>query len=402
MYYWFSLHPSCFLWLKGGEGLVYNTENRAKVRFCPTGEVAVVAEQLAQPENLYVVRLDEEQCQERELKAWMEELTAKGCAVLVPDDGQHERPLSLPPVLRVQDEAEYYRWEHRQGIDGNVLDNLHKLVFHLNGSRHGNDGYTRQWPLYPTSQPAALAVDDVRWFVRNARLSPFLAEIVLAGNPFAVDCLQELVQELQEIGPVTISCTQADALEHPEEARAWAASLHLDIAVTDYGQTAALPREASLTCLVASEADWEQAAACEEQGGFRAVAFVPVYTGDNAAFLESSVYICVDDLMQSVPDKRELFIRQKLNLYDFGRLVVMPDGQVYANPATEALGSIRETPHQLVYREITEGRSWLRVRDSRPCCDCIFQWLCPSPSSYEQVLGRVDLCDKNGREPSMQ
>ena len=70
----------------------------------------------------------------------------------------------------------------------------------------------------------------------------------------------------------------------------------------------------------------------------------------------------------------------------------MPDGQVYANPNTEALGSIRETPHRLVYREITEGHSWLRVRDSRPCCDCIWQWLCPSPSTYGQVLGRDNLC----------
>lgn len=393
-YYWFSLYPSCFLWLKGGEGLVYNAENKAKVLFRATGMVATMAGQLAQPENLYVIRLDEEQCQDSKLKTWMEELVAKGCGVLVPDDGQHERPLSLPPVLRVQDEAEYYRWEHRQGIDGNVLDNLHKLVFHLNGSRHGHDDYTRQWPLYPTVQPEALAVEDVRRFARNARLSPFLTEIVLTGNPFAVDRLPELVQELQEICPVTVCCMRADALEHLEEARAWATSLRLDIAVTDYSQLETLPREASLTCLVASETDWEQAAACEEQGGFRAVSFVPVYTGDNATFLESGLYIHIDDLMESTPDKREIFIRQKLNLYDFGRLVVMPDGLVYANPNAESLGSIHDSPHQLAYREITEGHSWLRVREGRPCCDCIYQWLCPSPSCYEQVLGRADLCGK--------
>lgn len=391
-YDWFSLHPSCFLWLKGTEGLVYNAENGAKVRFRNTGRVAEVADRLSHPENLYVVRLDEEQCRDRELTAWMEEIEAKGCGVRVPDDGQHARPLSLPPVLRVQDEAEYYRWEHRQGIDGNVLDNLHRLVFHLNGSRHGNDGYTRQLPAYPTTQAAALSADEVRRFVRNARLSPFLSEIVLTGHPFAAAEGKELAQALQEVCPVTVCCTQADALEHPEEARAWAASLHLDIAVTDYGQTAALPRDASLTCLIASESDAGQATALEEEGGFRAVAFVPVYTGDNDAFMASCVYVDADGLWQSAPGKQEIFIRQKLNIYDFGRLIVMPDGQVYANPNTEALGNIHETPHRLVYREITEGHSWLRVRDSRPCCDCIWQWLCPSPSTYGQVLGRDNLC----------
>lgn len=64
-YYWFSLYPSCFLWLKGGEGLVYNAENKAKVLFRATGMVATMAGQLAQPENLYVIRLDEEQCKIR-------------------------------------------------------------------------------------------------------------------------------------------------------------------------------------------------------------------------------------------------------------------------------------------------------------------------------------------------
>ena len=84
--------------------------------------------------------------------------------------------------------------------------------------------------------------------------------------------------------------------------------------------------------------------------------------------------------------------RQKLNIQDFGRLTVMTDGKVYANPNHSAIGHIGETPHALVYREITEGNSWLRIRDQKPCCDCIYQWLCPSPSHYEDVIGKPNLC----------
>lgn len=25
-------------------------------------------------------------------------------------------------------------------------------------------------------------------------------------------------------------------------------------------------------------------------------------------------------------------------------------------------------------------------------CDCIYQWLCPSPSNYELVIGQPNLC----------
>ena len=86
-------------------------------------------------------------------------------------------------------------------------------------------------------------------------------------------------------------------------------------------------------------------------------------------------------------------IHQKLNIQDFGKLTVMADGQIYANVNHEAIGNIKDTPHAIVYREITEGHSWLRIRDNKPCCECIYQWLCPTPSHYEDVIGKQNLCN---------
>ena len=59
--YWFTVYPHCFLWLKGEEGLVYNTKNYAKVRFCREGLLAEKTEQLAVMENVYCNRLTEKE-----------------------------------------------------------------------------------------------------------------------------------------------------------------------------------------------------------------------------------------------------------------------------------------------------------------------------------------------------
>ena len=48
--------------------------------------------------------------------------------------------------------------------------------------------------------------------------------------------------------------------------------------------------------------------------------------------------------------------------------------------------------HEIVYNEIEKGKSWLRIRNQFPCDNCVYQWICPSPSNYEIAIGRSNLC----------
>jgi pseudo-rSAM protein len=65
---------------------------------------------------------------------------------------------------------------------------------------------------------------------------------------------------------------------------------------------------------------------------------------------------------------------------------------VYADVNQTPLGTIDDTVYSIVYKEFTDGKSWFKVRNLTPCKDCIFQWLCPSPSNYEIAIGRPNLC----------
>ena len=96
--------------------------------------------------------------------------------------------------------------------------------------------------------------------------------------------------------------------------------------------------------------------------------------------------------MASHQTKQNIFAHQALNTNDFGKLTIKSNGKVYANVYQAPIGSIEEDIRSLVYKEMSEGSSWLRLRDMQPCSDCVFQWLCPSPSDYELEIGRPDLC----------
>jgi len=149
----------------------------------------------------------------------------------------------------------------------------------------------------------------------------------------------------------------------------------------------------SITIFLFSEKDYMQFSSMFEAFSTdHNIWFVPLYNNENLSFFETDVFMEKTDLDKIDLSKNEIFIRQTLNMNDFGKLVIMPNEIVYANPNTPPLGSIDDSPYSIVYKEFMEGESWFKIRDQAPCTECIYQWLCPTPSNYETVIGRPNLC----------
>lgn len=120
---------------------------------------------------------------------------------------------------------------------------------------------------------------------------------------------------------------------------------------------------------------------------------VPIYNKHNADFFESEVFLTEEDVFADKLSLNELFSHQTLNTHDFGKLTLMPDGSIYANPKFPQLGNIAtDSLYDVIYRELDTGKSWLRIRDQKPCSDCMYQWICPSPSDLELSMGKANMC----------
>ena len=396
--YWLILYPDTFLWTKNEKGLLYNTVTFAKLPFENKGELAKITETLLEIDNLYRATLSDTLLEIEEVKAWVDQVIATNSGALVIDDGVNKRPVSLKPKLKVQDGLEYYKWEHSRGIDGNVIQNLHQLIFHINGSKKGNTEYAKQF-IYPTETVCSLDKEMLMQFIRNARKSDFLTEIALVGDIANYPDFCELTDLIKTLNyAITLYCIDSDFLaysKHVSELDEEGVSYRL--LISDYTLLEELAKYKNVEAItyvfiITSEEDYHLALNSIEAYNLERITILPAYTSSNLSFFEENVYLSEEEIKEIELSKQDVYIRQALNLFSFGNLTIKADGEIYANLNDPAIGDISDTPHKVVYNEMTAGQSWLRTRSQKPCCDCIYQWICPSPSSYELLIGKQNLC----------
>ncbi|HCT95227.1 MAG TPA: hypothetical protein DIC44_10490 [Rikenellaceae bacterium] len=119
----------------------------------------------------------------------------------------------------------------------------------------------------------------------------------------------------------------------------------------------------------------------------------PVYIKTNHDFFVKNVFTDPKDILQETFSMRNIFAHQKLNTNFFGSLTIISSGDVYANINRPALGNIvNNSILELIKSELIINTAWRKIRDVEPCSNCIYQYLCPSPSNYEIILDKSNLC----------
>lgn len=92
--------------------------------------------------------------------------------------------------------------------------------------------------------------------------------------------------------------------------------------------------------------------------------------------------------------KRFIVEHQQLNTNDFGKIRIATNGYIYANPNYQPIGKWDDDYKKLIYNELRHGNSWRRTRDKQAICkECIYKYLCPSPSNYEIAIQKPNLCN---------
>jgi len=395
--HWLTLHGDTFLWLKENTGLVYNADKHTQFIFLLSDKITNLCQQLLTTTNLYTVELTDKDFQDDEINQWINSLISIQAGYLTMNVEFDMRPVSLKPILKVQDNKNYYRAEHLRGLKGKILQNLLELTFYINGSEHGNNTYFKQH-LFSLKECEVLDSSKIQSFIKNSRY-PFLSNINLVGNLFSYPDFEKLINDISDFSiPCKIHVMIKDFMDHIQQIKKikWPSHFQFNLLVDSVFDVLLLKDFSlpfSITAFIFSEEDYMQFENLfESLPSDLNIRIIPLYNGRNLHFFESHVYIEQDEMDQIELSKNEIFIRQEFNTGDFGKLTIMPDGYVFANVNDPPLGTINNSPYSLVYREFTEGKSWLKIRDQAPCKYCIYQWLCPSPSNYETAIVRPNLC----------
>lgn len=387
------ISPDVFIWANTAIGVIYDSHSRNGFRFDNTGVLASFINELQKPDNLYSVILpnqiyqDEYKC----IRTFVDRIVNNGFAKVIVDDDNS--PLSMKPTLRIQDNVDYYRWLHRQSIDGEVINNIHHILVNF-GDVKGCDLFAAQapYPVYSTS--SQLNIDKLKFFINSACKSPFLSEINFIGNPIGI-VDENFYRTMKDIVNLKFSVLAEDAIKSWNSICPLSEFGNIELVIrlsTIQGDTISFIREhmdISLCLLIEEAEDLETLESlCIDEESSDNIRIVPLYNSNNTEFITEALSISEDELLNNGPDKRNIFIHQSINIFDFGKMYIMPDGTIRTNMCSAAIGSLDDTPCNIAYSELDRGKSWLKIRNYYPCDKCVFKSLCPSPSNYEVLIGK--------------
>ncbi len=373
--YWFTLEPYVFIGITNEYVLLYNTLDGVTIE-SNKDEVIKLLQETHKKENCGVVLLKNERYKQKEINGFIEELRKKYMGDIIDVDLSKGKPVQLLPYFNFPNKQELYK-KHNFSTLKNILENLSEISIHL-------DATTNAIKLIP--------------FLQSIPESPTFNII---GNIGAVKNYSELLSFFdQHQSPKNMLCSYKNVIAlQPafDNNFSYRISVHFPIDMEQWSHSRRILLNQTLPIEyvfeVSSNEDCLQAEQFVEQFQIEKYRFNPIYTENNISFFEENVFLSKEDILSTLMTIKDFFSRQAMNIYDFGKINILPNGDAYANLNHPVLGNIyTDNIYEIVHKEVEEGASWFRIRNQAPCNDCVYQWLCPPPSNHEIVIGRSNLC----------
>lgn len=312
-------------------------------------------------------------------------------------------PAIFPPLINNQREfkkLDTYEWLEK---DGQVMNYLEEIYLYLNGCKEEDDSIWKQIPSYLCSDKEMDSGKLLQWL--DGCIDKQISQVyLLGGDVLMYKYLNRIWGVLKQKSMNIQLYYRYDLFTESHKKLLNAAIGQLTFVVPMWKFDEELFSSLSCTVegieqnkrwlfLITSDNEYELAEQLVSKYSLENRSIRPVYKKDNLSFFKDAVYLEETDICNTCLEKRDFYISQKINKNDFGRLTVLPDDKIYANVNHAEIGVMgKDTIASVLYKEMTEGHSWLRIRNQKPCCDCIYQWLCPSPSNYELAIGKPNLC----------
>ena len=314
------------------------------------------------------------------------------------------KPVQLMPILNLQRDVDKLKQDKNRSVGERIMDYLTDVTVMLNEecsfSCPGCGHYDKQFFHCSKGKTRQeLDVDSVIRFLETIRYAPLRRLAFTGGDIFSYgqwgklkdyfvenEIYPYLGVHYQNITGEKIKVLKGHPLEifvtFPMNEKLFSESLEsFDGFAVKY------------LFSVASEDDCSAAETIVQKYNIVNYEFRPFFNGHNLAFFEKEVFLTRDDIASMPVEQRVVFAHQKMNTNFFGQIVLLPNGDVKANPNGKVLGNIHHDHiSNMLEKELVGTDFWRNIRNRKPCLDCLFQFICPSPSNYETVIDRANLC----------
>ena len=373
--YWFTIEPYVFVDIKSKHVLLYNTLDGVTIE-STNEKIVELLQETRQEENCGVALLTHERYRQEEICCFVDELREKFMGDVINVSLSDGKPVQILPFYNYSKEQELYKKNNFSSYK-NILEKLFEISLYI-------DATTNITKLihFLITLPKNLTFNIVGNMEEVPNYSELFSYLDHCSSPKNLLCSYKNIIPLQPIFAHNFS--YQISVSFPINVERWNHAMKVLL-------SQALPVE--FVFEVSSEEDVQLSEQLIEQHQIDKYRLKPNYTGNNIRFFENEVFLSKEDILSTPMTMKDFFARQAMNLYDFGKITILPNGDVYANLNHPSLGNIYvNNIHEILHKEVEEGKSWFRVRNHPPCTDCVYQWICPSPSNYEIAIGRSNLC----------
>lgn len=373
--YWFKIEPYVHISIVNSNVLLYNTFDGSFIESKDIEIVKLLKETLLK-ENCGVVLLTAERYNLDNIRKFIMELRAKYMGDIIDIELSKSKPVQIMPFTSLVNTQELFKKQNFP-TGKKILEYLSEISIYVD---------------YNTN------IMDLNSFLKSL---PNISTVNIIGNLKDVANYKELLLVLDQFPSLKkITCNYSNVISlQPEFVNNFSYSIlinyPIDISKWNYSRRLLLNKSIPFECIfeVTSMDNYSQINKFIEEFGIEKHQLKPVYTGDNIDFFKENVFLTKDDILSTPLSISDFFINQSMNIFDFGKIAIMSNGDIYANVNYPILGNIHtHSIYEIISKELEEGRSWLHIRNQAPCNTCLYQWFCPSPSNYEIAIGRPNLC----------
>jgi pseudo-rSAM protein len=402
--YWVYIYPNVYCCIKNAQALLYHTQTGEKIETDDT-EILGLLQALHEKGNLGAVSCEGKMLNKEPYHTFISEFCWKNMGNVADMEKIPEKPIQLMPVLNLQHDVEKLQKESERYVGENILQYLLEINIYL------YSGCSLHCPFcndYFRQNRCCTASNDSQPEAMDIRLLQNLLAQIRYGRTGKINILGGNIMEYPDYEKLT-----AILVDFGERVHIWnhyANFIQTNVPLTDffYDIPVTFPidkmawnhcftlfkdRKAQYRFFITETEDYEKTEELIIRYALKNYAVYPVYTGTNHKFFEENVFVTKEDIFQTKRSFRQIFAHQKLNTRFFGSLFVFPNGDAYANTNSTILGNIAtDILLDIINKEMLSNTSWRKIRDTAPCSDCLYQYLCPSPFNYELVINKPNLC----------
>ncbi len=395
--YWFTIEPYVYSNIKKHEIILLNTLNGYVIRNS-NNDIVDLVRKTQSKEQLSVILLKRNELDNKHIYEFVKELRENFMGDIINLNLSKGKPIQFIPEINLLSNNETTTNIQKELIGQNILDFLSEINICV--STGSEKSYLKQIGYHINSEKNKtihyISFEEFHFFLNtlsNSSLGkvtiqgsniinhPDIDKIIVFLNSFK-KCI-ELAIEVSDINDYLIQSYQKKVIVIVTSANIPLLAEKLN----------SLKRvDCKFLFIVEEQKHLEEFDVFVSSNQITEYRLVPFYNGSNLSFFEECIFLDEPDITSVSDTIKDIHSKYLINTNDFGKLFIADEGEVYANLNKSSLGTINDNIRELIYKEIDLGTSWRRTRDMEPCCDCVYQWLCPSPSNYELAIGRPNLC----------